>query len=293
MLKYRLIAGTVMIALIVAVLLFDGHFAPFFPCLFLVTMLAGFVAAWELQALLPSPWKPDRNSIIPGVLAILAANWYEPVRRQLLPDGLPAFADPWQPVLLMLALVSMCAFLHEMYHRSAERDRIPKIAFTLFAFVYLGLFPSFLLRLRWIDAAIDAEFGAWLLALVIFVPKVGDIGAYFTGRLIGRIPMAPNLSPKKTWEGFTGGMVAAAATSVGINLASGQVLFRYGGLEAVGFGLVVGCAGVLGDLAESMLKRDCGVKDAARNIPGFGGWLDVVDSVLFAAPPAYVWLTRN
>lgn len=292
MLKYRLIAGTTMIALMVAVLVFDGRFAPYFPCLFLVTMLAGFTATWELQALLPEPWKPDRTSVVPGVLGILAANWYEPIRKAL-PSELPAFADAWQPVLLMLTLVSLCAFFHEMYHRAGETNRIPKIAFTLFAFVYLGLFPSFLLRLRWLDSAIDPLFGAWLLALVIFVPKGGDIGAYFTGRFLGRFPMAPKLSPKKTWEGFAGGLLASMLAAFGINLASGNVLFRYGVVEAAGFGLVVGIAGVLGDLAESMLKRDCGAKDAAKSIPGFGGFLDVVDSILFAAPVAYVWLTRN
>jgi len=293
MLKHRLIFGTILIALIVAVLFLDGRLAPYFPCLLLVAMVAGFVAAWELQALLPSPWKPDRSGMIPGVLGILAANWYEPVRQQVGLSALPAFADPWQPVLLVLTLASMLAFAHEMYHRSGERDRLPKIAVTILAFVYLGLFPSFLLRLRWTDVASDATFGAWLLALVIFVPKAGDIGAYFTGRAIGRLPMAPNLSPKKTWEGFGGGLLASAAAAVALNEAAGGSIFRYGAVEAVGFGVVVGCAGVLGDLAESTMKRDCGAKDAAKSIPGFGGWLDVVDSILFAAPPAYVWLTRN
>ena len=293
MLKHRLLFGTVLIALIVAVLFVDGRLAPYFPCLLSVTLIAGFVAAWELQALLPPPWKPDRSGLIPGVLGILAANWYEPLRRHLLPPGLPAFADPWQPVLLVLTLASLLAFAHEMYHRSAERDRLPKIAMTILAFVYLGLFPSFLLRLRWTDVQIDVSYGAWLLALVIFVPKVGDIGAYFTGRLIGRSPMAPNLSPKKTWEGFVGGLLAAAAAAVALNVAADGTIFRLGTIEAIGFGIVVGCAGVLGDLAESLIKRDCGAKDAAKSIPGFGGWLDVVDSILFAAPVAYVWLTRN
>jgi phosphatidate cytidylyltransferase len=69
------------------------------------------------------------------------------------------------------------------------------------------------------------------------------------------------------------------------------MVFRHGALEAIGFGLAVGLAGVLGDLAESLIKRDCQTKDASKDIPGFGGLLDVIDSVLFAAPVALLWYT--
>jgi phosphatidate cytidylyltransferase len=115
---------------------------------------------------------------------------------------------------------------------------------------------------------------------------MGDTGAYFTGRLLGRHKMAPVLSPKKTWEGAAGGMVAAVLTALGIN-ALGPVLHP---LAAVGFGLTVGIAGLLGDLAESLIKRDCQQKDASQIMPGFGGVLDVVDAIIFAGPVAYAWL---
>jgi phosphatidate cytidylyltransferase len=101
------------------------------------------------------------------------------------------------------------------------------------------------------------------------------------------------LSPKKTWEGFAGGMATSVAVAVFLN-RFGQPLpggaTWLGDLAAVGFGLTVGGAGVLGDLAESLVKRDCGQKDASQTVPGFGGVLDVVDSVIFAAPVAYCWL---
>jgi phosphatidate cytidylyltransferase len=124
--------------------------------------------------------------------------------------------------------------------------------------------------------------------LAIFVPKGCDIGAYFTGRLLGRHHMTPLLSPKKTWEGAAGGMVASVAIAIGINRL-GPVL-PLGLAGEIGFGATVGAAGMLGDLAESLIKRDCQKKDASQAVPGFGGMLDVVDSVVFAAPVAYWWL---
>jgi phosphatidate cytidylyltransferase len=123
------------------------------------------------------------------------------------------------------------------------------------------------------------------------VPKCNDIGAFFTGTFLGKHKMTPTLSPKKTWEGFVGGMLSGAAAAVGLSFAA--PVFPGGMPEAAAFGLVVGVAGVLGDLAESLIKRDCGTKDASKSIPGFGGVLDVVDSVLFAAPVAYLWFAWN
>ena len=124
------------------------------------------------------------------------------------------------------------------------------------------------------------------LALTIFVPKCCDIGAYFAGRMLGRHRMTPVLSPKKTWEGLAVGLVVSALAALGLN--------RFGGglsdPAALGFGLTVGGAGVFGDLAESPLKRDCQKKDASQAVPGFGGVLDVVDSVVFAAPVVSWWL---
>jgi phosphatidate cytidylyltransferase len=154
---------------------------------------------------------------------------------------------------------------------------------------YLGLLPSFLMQLRWLDvgAAVPRD-ARGALALGIFIPKCCDIGAYFTGRFLGRHPMSPILSPKKTWEGLMGGLILSAAAAVAINRPLSVV--HGGDLAAAAFGAIVGGAGALGDLAESMIKRDCRRKDASQMMPGFGGVLDVIDSILFAAPVAYCWL---
>jgi len=129
------------------------------------------------------------------------------------------------------------------------------------------------------------------LALAIFVPKSCDVGAYFTGRLLGRHRMAPVLSPKKTWEGAAGGLIAAILACVLIDRLAPVAVLQEEWLLEIGFGLTLGTAGMLGDLAESLIKRDCQSKDASHAVPGFGGVLDVVDAVIFAAPPAYGWLT--
>jgi phosphatidate cytidylyltransferase len=102
--------------------------------------------------------------------------------------------------------------------------------------------------------------------------------------------MSPVLSPKKTWEGLAGGLALSAAVAVAINRLPSVPLLRGGEPAAACFGLVVGGAGALGDLAESLVKRDCRRKDASHLVPGFGGVLDVVDAILFAAPVAYCWL---
>src|SRR5262249_14116573 len=150
-------------------------------------------------------------------------------------------------------------------------------------------------QLRWLPDLPDRQHevarGTLALALAIFVPKFCDVGAYFTGRFLGRHRATPVLSPKKTWEGFAGGLAAAILTALVIHrlgpvFPGGELAW----LSAVAFGLVVGFTGIVGDLAESLVKRDCQRKDASQVVPGFGGVLDVVDSIVFAAPVVYWWL---
>src|SRR5207247_9062161 len=101
--------------------------------------------------------------------------------------------------------------------------------------------------------------------------------------------MTPVLSPKKTWEGAAGGLATAIVVTIALNRLGANVLGECWGIE-VAFGATVGAMGMLGDLAESLVKRDCQQKDASQALPGFGGVLDVVDAVIFAAPVAFAWL---
>ena len=279
MLRKRLVAGTLLAAAVGVGLWLDGSAAPYYPALFAAAVLAAVLCTRELLGLIAHPHRPNRALTTAGGVAVLAANWVQPV-------FLPA-ADPWHPVLLAFAGFVLAAFLVEMATYTGPTGGVGRIAHAVLAVAYLGLLPSAFLRLRWLDP----HDSGWLLALVVFVPKCGDIGAYTAGRIVGRTPFARRLSPKKTWEGFAGGLALSAGTAVGIDAY--HPLFRGGWPEAVGFGLTVGTAAVLGDLAESLIKRESGQKDAASSVPGFGGVLDILDSVLFAAPVAYVWVAGN
>jgi phosphatidate cytidylyltransferase len=290
--------GTLLVLLTTAVLAFDQPYQPFYPFLLLFVLVVTPFACLELLQLLGPERRPDTGFCLAALLAVLLANWPSHVLPAL-SDG-PSFLaplarlrlDPWNSVLAVFTAVVLASFLVEMAAYREPGGSVQRIALTVWIVAYLGLLPSFLVQQRWLEelgtSGGGPARGVAALALTIFVPKVCDIGAFFTGKLLGRHPMTPVLSPKKTWEGFAGGMVAAVLLAVVLNRT--MPALRGGDLAALGFGLTVGLAGVLGDLAESLVKRDCGQKDASQLVPGFGGVLDVVDSILFAAPVAYCWL---
>jgi phosphatidate cytidylyltransferase len=282
MLRTRLWMGAVLIALTVGVMVLDNRLGPVYPFLLVLLLVLALVACFELLHLAPAGRRPPGWLCYAAVAALILANW--PAHLEGTRDG-----DPWHWVLAVFTAVVLAAFLAVMATFREAGESVTRIALTVCVAAYLGLLPSFLAQLRWPpDAGRRGEAATVSLALAIFVPKCCDIGAYFTGRFLGRHKMAPVLSPKKTWEGAAGGLVAAVAAAVGINRL-GPALG--GGLWAeIGFGLTVGAAGMLGDLAESLIKRDFQHKDASQVVPGFGGVLDVVDSIVFAAPVSYCWL---
>jgi phosphatidate cytidylyltransferase len=279
MLHKRLVSGTILASAMAAVLLGDLQFLPYAPFLFACAMLAAIPATYEFLRLLPGTSRPRTAIVATMVILVLGTNWWP-----LIEPG----ADLWRGMLLLLVFSAIVAFLLEMATFRENATSTTRVSFTILTLIYLGLLPSFFLQLRWLFA--EGEVGSLALAATIFVPKCGDIGAYFTGKAIGRHRFTPILSPKKTWEGFAGGMVFSVGAAIGLSTMG--PLFQHGIIESVGFGLTLGLVGVLGDLAESMVKRDAGTKDAAKSIPGFGGVLDVIDSVVFAGPVAYVWFTQ-
>ncbi|HEY3411789.1 MAG TPA: phosphatidate cytidylyltransferase [Armatimonadota bacterium] len=129
---------------------------------------------------------------------------------------------------------------------------------------------------------LGAQEGAWLMFAVLLVIWAGDSGAYFVGKAIGRHKMAPGISPNKTWEGSVGGL--AASWIVGMAMTWPLALNP---LTCLLFGLVVGAVGQVGDLVESAIKREIGIKDFGDLLPGHGGVLDRFDSLIFAAPVAF------
>jgi len=277
--------GSVLVVLAVGMLVADRHLAPWYPFLFVFVIGLSLAACRELVALIGANRRPQIAVCYLGVLLLGIANW---LVHLLKPQD-----DPWPWLLAILTGLVLAVFLYEMALFEGAGRSVERMAVTLWIVMYIGLLPCFFAQLRWLyptDAVRGS--GSVALALAIFVPKGCDVGAYFTGRLLGRHRMTPVLSPKKTWEGAAGGLAAAVLAAVAIDRFGPAPLLREDWLLEVGFGLSLGVAGMLGDLAESLIKRDCQSKDASHAVPGFGGVLDVVDAVIFAAAPAYGWLAQ-
>ncbi len=275
MLRTRLWMGAVLIALVIGVLVFDQHFEPWFPFLLAFVVVLAVVGTIELVLMIDSKRRPSLWLCLAGVLAVLLANWSTALGGQ-----------PWAAIAGAFAALVLAAFLVEMATFREPGQSIARISLAIFIVAYLALLPCFLVQLRWLPGKNnDIPRGVGAIALAIFVPKCCDIGAYFTGRLFGAHRMSPVLSPKKTWEGFVGGVLASVLVAFLLN----RYVLVLGDWTALGFGATAGVLGVLGDLAESLLKRDCQQKDASQVVPGFGGVLDVVDSIVFTAPLAYLW----
>jgi len=282
MLRTRLWMGSILVVLAAGMLLIDQHLAPWFPFLFVMLLGLSLAACYELVHLVEPARRPQGWLCCLAVAAVIMANW---------PAHLPELrGEPWLWLAGTFGGVVLAVFLVEMAGFREPGGIVGRMALVVFIAGYLGLLPSFLAQLRWLN--VDKPLvGTMALALAIFVPKVCDIGAYFTGRFLGRHKMAPVLSPKKTWEGAAGGLLAAMAIAIALDRVTAVAPLHGDLLLEMGFGLSIGIVSMLGDLAESMIKRDCGHKDASQAVPGFGGILDVVDSVIFPAPVAYFFLS--
>ena len=230
------------------------------------------------------PWKPAMLIVlvaalmVPGMLELskLAA---AKGAKILLPCSIPAAillatssfwlhklsSSPVASIYILLALIVCVCFLYQ-HIRYGLSGVIANIGTACFSILYLGLLGGFI-------PAVGEHFGPWQLLMLVFVVKACDIGAYTAGKAFGKHNFSPVISPKKTWEGMAGGVVLATAVAVGFAVFCDIMPWRLG----VIFGIVFAFLGQMGDLAESMLKRDAEMKDASHNVPGFGGILDVVD----------------
>lgn len=165
---------------------------------------------------------------------------------------------------------------------------IVTVALTLFGFFYVPFLFSFLARLAfWPGGVYQSSF---ILLYLLAVTKFCDAGAYAVGSLCGRHKMIPRISPGKTWEGFAGGLAASVLVSVLLARTIPLGLPGFTLTHSVVLGILLSLASVVGDLAESVVKRDARIKDSGRFIPGIGGALDLIDSLLFTAPVFYFYV---
>jgi len=299
MLRWRLLSALVIISVLLGFIYLD-YSHPWgsptglwlLPLLLLATVLAtsevlGLLKASELQ---PVPWAVYGGTLM-VVLGAAIPIFYE-CTGAVYPADCPFGQLGWPTIMTGLALVVL--FVSEMLRYEQPGRVIMHVASGLLAVVYVGLLASFLIALRRFH---DHQWGMVALISVVAVVKVSDSGAYFVGRSLGRHKLAPKLSPKKTIEGAVGGLLFGSLAALfyfywlvpkifGLELG-----VKPGGLQIACwglYGLILTVAGMVGDLAESLWKRDSQQKDSSQWLPGLGGVLDILDSLLVAALPAYL-----
>jgi phosphatidate cytidylyltransferase len=189
----------------------------------------------------------------------------------------------------VMAFFVMALFLREYGRNNPGRATAEAITFTLFGVVYIPWLFLFMAKLLYLTPHDEQGYltGQYLVLFVIAVTKFTDVGAFLCGSLFGRTPFFPNISPKKTWEGIIGGMALGVLVGAGVFHFFGQHLPSFSVGLVCGLSFVLAIAGVAGDLAESLLKRSVHTKDSGHALPGIGGGLDLIDSLLFTLPLFY------
>lgn len=294
MLRWRIPIGLSIAAVVVGLCWLDHHAAvPGMWLLPLGVLFAVLASGEVLHMARAAGLRPLAWPVYLGNVLLVLSNWVPFVGCRLAHNA----PLPWQVSLTgghgliwtwplaALALGVCLLFVGEMARYQRPGGVLANLAVGVFCLVYVGVLLSFVVQLRMF-------WGIGALLSLPIVTKLGDTGAFFTGRLLGRHKMAPVLSPGKTIEGSIGGLVFACG---GAWLALRWLVPLTAVVPAgagtwwdwIVFGVLVGVAGMIGDLAESLLKRDVGVKDSSNWLPGLGGVLDILDSVLLAAPAAW------
>jgi phosphatidate cytidylyltransferase len=197
----------------------------------------------------------------------------------------PARANDFEMSLIILFVLGLC--LRQFFSRSNTAGLLA-ISTTLLGLMYVPWLLNFIQKINFFPGL--GEAGRLYVLYFVLVTKFSDTGAYVVGSLCGRHKLVPRVSPAKTWEGLAGALAVSTAASLVFAHLAGARLPGMTLAHAVILGLLLGGAAVLGDLIESLFKREAGVKDSGRFFPGIGGVLDLLDSLLFNAPIMYLYL---
>lgn len=193
---------------------------------------------------------------------------------------------------IAFAAVIITILLRQMFRSPITSDAIPAIGNTLLGIGYIVILFNFMTKIIYLTPPSESGMvtGQFYLLYLMVVTKFSDMGAYVTGSLIGKHPAIPHISPKKTWEGFGGALVFSTLGSFGLLWLMAGRLPLLNVPHAIGLGLLLGFAAIIGDLVESVFKRSARIKDSGSFLPGIGGALDLIDSLLFTAPLLFVYL---
>ncbi len=275
MMVQRVINGAILIALLIGAL-----FLPALGLFLIISLLAVLMCCEFYGLLAEAGMKSNRVLGTLGVLLLIGVTG----ASYLWQDG--ARALEWEGVAL--AGVALAVMVRPCFARDDDRP-LATTATTLLGVLYIGFLFNFYtkLLLQW-----PGDDGRYLLFYLILIVKVTDMFAYFTGSFLGKHKLIPRISPAKTWEGCAGGVVGGLITSLIFWAVTGgdigPVTFTIA--DALILGMVLAVTGIAGDLVESMLKRATEVKDSGCWFKDMGGLLDILDSLLFAAPVLYFYI---
>ena len=272
----RIIVGSVFITALVAITVL-------MPLQFGVLILVAVAlwGQWEFYAIVDKAGYPAHRLLgMMGGAALVVTAWYA--------DRLTLYGGFANLSLAILAISVVVVFIAQLRYGSRE-SCLPRLCGTFLGLLYAPLLLSFMALLAndWLG-----EDGRLLVMYLISVVKMSDTGAYFIGRAFGRHKMVPSISPKKTWEGLAGGVAGSClAGFIWYYFTRGDLIVVDITMpHVVVIPVMLAVLGVLGDLIESQFKRAAEIKDSFRTVPGMGGILDVLDSLLLACPVLYMYV---
>jgi phosphatidate cytidylyltransferase len=274
-------ASTIVLWSIALVIAFSGHEIAFHALI----SIFGMVALLEFYTMLDHKGLPNFKIVgmICGAVMLVGSFYY------FSRTG-PTRSYDFEIAVLVFFLLTM--FTREMFARLRDEQPLQAMAYTLFGLLYVLWLFNFMTKIVYLmpRSSTGAVTGQFYCLYLIAITKFSDMGAYLTGMAIGRHPLIPHISPKKTWEGFFGALAFSLLASIGLYKLMPGHLSVLTSTHAVILGLLLGFAAVIGDLAESIIKRSTGVKDSGNFLPGIGGALDLIDSLLFTAPLLFFYL---
>ena len=268
-LKTRIILGTAMLVAFCGIIYID-YASDSDIGIGILGILAGAICLFEFYNIVEkkgfAPFKV--SGIIGGVIVFLGL-W------------LSAYEEGLKPIYTgILFPIVFWLFFVQALKRGIE-DTIKNVSVTVFGIIYICFFLSFIMPIRHMPNGLS------IILIVLLLTKGGDIGGYLFGRKFGRHKFS-SFSPNKTIEGASFALFCSLMIAIGLNALPGMRVLPF--YLVVPFGLLVGASGIIGDLIESIIKRDMAVKDSSSTIPAFGGLLDILDSLLISIPVAYFFL---
>lgn len=245
--------------------------------------ILGFFGIWEYFQMTKKGGFPS----LPKWGVLMSALYFLTIGSILCLHGKAGLDTVFSLDVLFIMILVMGGFIMQLRRPVDGQKTVVEIAVTTLGFVYVAVSFSFLARLLFLpdDGSSGGVPGAWLIIWLVVVTKFADMGAYIVGSLIGKHKMIPHISPGKTWQGFFGALFFSLLAGCGLFALLPEPLSILGNWGwVVALSLLLSFLAIVGDLAESVLKRSIGVKDSGNTLPGIGGALDLIDSICFTAP---------